>query len=56
MTYTYKHFKDIVTGTTATDAILRKEDQVFIPFDSGNKDYQEYLEWVAEENTADPAD
>lgn len=27
-----------------------------IPFDSANTDYQEYLEWVAEGNTADAAD
>ena len=27
-----------------------------IPFDEDNKDYQEYLEWVAEGNKADPAD
>ena len=27
-----------------------------IPKNPDNKDYQEYLEWVAEGNTADPAD
>ena len=27
-----------------------------IPLDPVNTDYQEYLEWVAEGNTADPAD
>jgi len=27
-----------------------------IPKDEGNTDYQEYLEWVAKGNTADPAD
>ena len=27
-----------------------------IPFDPGNIDYQEYLEWVAKGNTPDPAD
>ena len=27
-----------------------------IPFDEGNIDYQEYLEWVAEGNTAEEAD
>ena len=27
-----------------------------IPFDPGNRDYQKYLEWVAEGNTPTPAD
>ncbi len=56
MTYTYKHLKDSVTGTTATDVILRKEDNACIPIDEGNRDYQEYLAWVAEGNTAEAAD
>ena len=29
---------------------------MFIPFDPDNTDYQEYLEWVAEGNTAEAAD
>jgi len=28
----------------------------YIPFDSDNTDYQEYLAWVAAGNTADAAD
>ena len=28
----------------------------YIPFDSENTDYQEYLEWVAAGNTAEAAD
>ena len=56
MTYTYKHLKDSVTGTTATDVILRKEDNACIPIDEGNRDYQEYLAWVTEGNTAEAAE
>ncbi len=29
---------------------------VSIPFDTNNRDYQEYLEWVAAGNTAEAAD
>ena len=36
-------------------AVLRKEDNAFIPFSEGNKDYQEYLEW-AKTNTPEEAD
>jgi hypothetical protein len=41
-------------GTTM-QTVLRVEDQAFIPFDEGNRDYREYLEWTAKGNTADPA-
>ena len=36
--------------------IQRKSDGVFIPFDLGNTDYQAYLAWVDEGNTAEEAD
>jgi len=55
MSYTYKHFKDGITGTKVTNVIIRKEDNAFIPFDEENKDYQEYLEW-AKTNTAEDID
>ena len=55
MSYTYKHFKDGITGTKVTNVIIRKEDNAFIPFDEANTDYQEYLEW-AKTNTAEEAD
>ena len=54
MTYTYKHLKDLQGNTGKY--ILRKEDYLNIPFDPENTDYQEYLEWVAEGNTAEAAD
>ena len=44
MTHTYKYLKDFVTGTTATDVILRKEDNACIPVVEGNKDYQQFLQ------------
>jgi len=36
--------------------ILRLSDNTVIPFDPANTDYQEYLKWVAEGNTPQPAD
>jgi hypothetical protein len=38
----------------AMQMVLRTADQAFIPFDEGNRDYQEYLEWLAEGNQPDP--
>jgi len=55
MTYTYKLIKSIDTGAELP-VILRKEDGAFVPKDEANTDYQEYLEWVAEGNTAEAAD
>ena len=36
--------------------ILRTTDGAWIPKTTGNTDYQEYLAWVNEGNTPDPAD
>jgi hypothetical protein len=36
--------------------IWRTADNTFIPMDDDNTDYQEYLKWVAEGNTPEPAD
>ena len=48
--------KDGSTRTIVVQAICRKSDNAYIPFDNENRDYQDYLAWVAEGNTADPAD
>ena len=55
--YKLTKFTDSITGiTTEGDTIIRTTDRAAIPKDSQNRDYQDYLAWVAEGNTADPAD
>ena len=52
----YKFIKNPITGVvdelkTTSNNVIR-----LIPFAPNNTDYQEYLEWVAEGNTAEAAD
>ena len=52
MTYTYKKspkFHD-------TETSIIRSDGACIPISEANTDYQEYLAWVAEGNTAEAAD
>jgi hypothetical protein len=46
MTYKLTHY----------DTILRLSDNAYIPPDSANNDYQEYLKWLEEGNNPLPPD
>ncbi len=53
------HYK-LNIGTTGKEFVIKTQDGtnllLDIPFSDGNCDYQEYLKWVAEGNTPEPAD
>ena len=52
----YKYLpNEYVTGAKR-NVILRLTDNMQIPFDPDNKDYQAYLAWLAEGNTPAEAD
>jgi hypothetical protein len=37
-------------------SVQRLSDSAFIPFDPDNTDYQQYLKWLEEGNTPEPAE
>ena len=37
-------------------SVIKVDTMTYIPYDEENADYQAYLLWVSEGNTADPAD
>ena len=52
----YKKSIDALTGQESENIIKRKSDNASIPKNPENKDYQEYLKWVAAGTTIEEAD
>ena len=52
----YKLYNNPLTGSLDGVKKQRGDLTVYIPIDEENIDYQEYLVWVAEGNTAEAAD
>ena len=42
----------LITGNDS----VKRDDGAYVPADTGNKDYRDYLVWLAEGNTPAPAD
>ena len=52
----YKLVKNPITGVVDQVKTKNGDSVLIIPFNEANTDYQEYLAWVAEGNTAEAAD
>jgi len=46
----------LAIGQAEPSCIIRTADNAFIPFDPANRDYADYLAWLAEGNTPLEAD
>ena len=49
-------YKQIEEKGVLLNMVRNLENESIIPFDPANTDYQEYLKWLAEGNTPEPAD
>jgi hypothetical protein len=48
-------YKQVSLKGVIQDIVFR-EDGAYIPFDTNNSDYQNYLKWLADGNTPLPAE
>lgn len=48
------YLQQFVVDDITHQFIVRADDWAQIPFDDSNRDYQQYLAWLAEGNTPEP--
>jgi hypothetical protein len=51
-----EQYQLMLNSLGTTTVVRRISDNVFIPFDEANTDYQQYLKWLTEGNQPLPAD